>query len=93
MQKNQNPQKPYSAAARLIALIVALIVIAGTIFVVFQPAKNAGGPASVIPTAYADAGDWKDLKKGVSGEKVKRAQAALQALGFWDGKIDGNFSL
>ena len=92
MQKNQNPQKPYSAAARLIALIVALIVIAGTIFVVFQPAKNAGGPASVIPTAYADAGDWKDLKKGASGEKVKRAQAALQALGFWGGKIDGNFS-
>jgi len=92
MQENQKPKKTYGKASRLIALIVALIVIAGTLFVVFQPAKNTGTPASVIPTAYADASDWKDLKKGASGEMVKRAQTALQALGFWDGKTDGNFS-
>lgn len=93
MQENQTPKKPYSTAARILALIVALIVIGGTLFAVFGPGRDDGGKASVIPTAYASVqDDWKDLKKGASGLRVKEAQAALQALGFWDGRLDGNFS-
>ncbi|MBQ9264532.1 MAG: peptidoglycan-binding protein [Clostridia bacterium] len=92
---DQRPnKKKYSSLARLVALIAALIVIIGTIFVVFQPGKNSADSA-VLPHAYAAAPTekpWKDLKKGSSGEAVKRAQCALSALGFYEGKQDGNFS-
>lgn len=89
--QDPTPRKPYGPAARIIALIAALIVIIGTIFVVFQPAR--GGDASLLPTAYAATDKpWKDLKKGGSGGQVLLAQQALNALGYYDGKQDGNFS-
>lgn len=89
------PRKPYGKWARILALIAALFVIVGTIFAVFQPGKNSGASSSVLPTAYAAATTetpWKDLKKGTSGADVRQAQQALAALGFYDGKQDGNFS-
>ncbi len=90
--QDPTPRKPYGPAARIIALLVALMVIIGTIFVVFQPA--GGSDAALLPTAYAAATEkpWKDLKKGGSGESVRLSQQALSALGYYDGKQDGNFS-
>ena len=93
MQQNPQSKKPRSPLARIIALIAALIVIIGTIFVVFQPKK--GNDTSLIPTARAASGTekpWKDLKKGASGSDVKQIQTALHDLGFYNGAIDGNFS-
>ena len=91
--QDQNPKKPYSGIIRILALIAALFVIIGAIFVVFQPAGSKD--ASLVPTAYAASAEekpWKDLKKGASGKDVQKAQQALQQLGFYDGKQDGNFS-
>ena len=90
--QDPTPRKPYGPAARIIALLVALMVIIGTIFVVFQPA--GGSDAALLPTAYAAATEkpWKDLKKGGSGESVRLSQQALSALGYYDGKIDGSYS-
>lgn len=91
----QNPkQNQRSPILRFLALIAALFVLIGTIFVVFGPGRS-GGDASVLPRAYAtDATEkpWKDLKKGASGADVRQAQAALASLGYYDGKQDGNFS-
>ena len=89
-----NNQKPHSPLARILALIAALIVLVGTIFIVFGPGRGSRD-ASVLPRAYAtDTTDrpWKDLQKGASGADVRLIQTALQALGFYDGAIDGNFS-
>lgn len=90
--QDQTPKKPYGRFARILALIAALFVILGTIFVVFQPGKS--NDVSLLPTAYAagEESGWKDLKKGASGAAVKRIQYALSQLGFYDGKQDGNFS-
>ena len=89
---DQKPRASHSRLARLIALLVALIVIGGSLFLVFQPGRSAD--VSFLPTAYASATEkpWKDLKKGASGEAVRKAQSALNALGFYDGRQDGNFS-
>ena len=91
-RRDQNP-KPRAPWLRILALIAALFVLAGTLFAVFQPGKNSD--ASLLPTAYAAADTekpWKDLKKGASGGAVRQAQQALAALGYYDGRQDGNFS-
>ena len=94
MQDHQ-PKKPLSPLIRVLALILALIVIGGSIFAIVSPRQKA--PASLLSSvshAYADSTEkpWKDLKRGSSGAEVRRAQQALQALEYYDGKIDGNFS-
>ena len=87
-------QRTPSPLGRILALIAALLVIGGTIFAVFAPGKP-GKDAALMPTAYADAPTpkpWKDLQKGASGPAVQKVQQALHALGYYEGKQDGNFS-
>ena len=97
-QQNQAPRKPRSKWIRLLALIAAIAVIVGSIFVVqvFGKGKESSADSSalLVPTARAEDGraSFKTLKKGGSGAPVRKAQEALAALGYYDGRIDGNFS-
>ena len=74
---------------RLLALVAALAVIGGSIFAFAAPILGKSA-ASLIPSAQAE--EWKTLKKGSSGAEVRKAQQALKDLGYYSGKIDGNFS-
>ena len=76
---------------RLIALAAALILLAGGVYSLRQARTNT---ASLMIGAQAEstAKPWKDLKKGSSGPQVQRIQTALQGLGYYDGRADGNFS-
>ena len=76
--------------ARIVAIVVALIVIGGSIFFIFAPGRN--GSTGALPVAAANAEGFKTLKKGDSGKEVKVAQEALKQLGYYNGKADGNFS-
>ena len=82
-------QKKRSGLLRLLALLAALAVIGGSIFAFVYPGLNKSA-SSWLPSAYAD--EWKTLKKGSSGAEVRKAQTALKDLGYYSGKIDGNFS-
>ena len=64
--------KTRSMIARIVAVVVALAVIGGSIFAFACPGLNKSA-SSWLPSAYAD--EWKILKKGSSG-----APAASQAL-------------
>ena len=93
MQENeQKTVKKYSPALRILALIAALLVIGGSLFITFMPGKNAGKTSFLpgVPAAYAE--EWKTLKKGSSGAEVRKAQQALKDLEYYTGKVDGNFS-
>lgn len=76
---------------RIVAALLALAVIGGSIFFIFGQGKS-GGAAGLLPFANARAEDFKTLKKGDSGKEVRAAQKALSDLGYYSGKIDGNFS-
>jgi len=92
MQEN-GKEKRIHPAVRVLALILALIVIGGSIFVLTNPqGGNAGASLPGIFSARAESEGWKTLKKGSSGADVKKAQEALRQLGYYDGKADGNFS-
>ena len=82
-------QKKRNGFLRLLALLAALAVIGGSIFAFVYPGLNKSA-SSWLPSAYADA--WKTLKKGSSGAEVRKAQTALADLGYYSGKVDGNFS-
>ena len=82
-------QKKRSGLLRLLALLAALAVIGGSIFAFIYPGLNKSA-SSWLPSAYAD--EWKTLKKGSSGAEVRKAQNALTDLGYYSGKVDGNFS-
>ena len=76
---------------RIIALLAALAVIGGSILAFVLPkAGSAAAGWTGVSSAYAE--EWKTLKKGSSGAAVRRAQQALTDLGYYTGKIDGNFS-
>ena len=85
---DQNGRKK-SWLLRLLAALAAIAVIGGSIFAFVYPnfAKSA---SSFISSACAE--EWKTLKKGSSGAEVRKAQTALRDLGYYSGKIDGNFS-
>ena len=94
MQQNQESQKR-RPVARILALILALIVIGGSIFALASPRpENASGTGwqQFIPRAFAQEDAWKVLKRGSSGAYVRNAQQALKKLEYYDGKVDGNFS-
>ncbi len=74
---------------RLLAALAAIAVIGGSIFAFIYPNAEKGGSA-LLSSAYAE--EWKTLKKGSSGAEVRKAQEALRDLGYYEGKIDGNFS-
>ena len=74
---------------RLLAAIAAIAVIGGSIFAFLSPTFG-NQSSSWLPSAYAE--EWKTLKKGSSGAEVRKAQTALKELGYYSGKIDGNFS-
>ncbi len=74
---------------RLLAAIAAIAVIGGSIFAFLSPGRESSA-ASWISSARAE--EWKTLKKGSSGAEVRKAQTALEELGYYSGKIDGNFS-
>ena len=74
---------------RLLAAVAAIAVIGGSIFAFLFP-KPDQSAASWLSSAYAE--EWKTLKKGSSGAEVRKAQKALEDLGYYTGKIDGNFS-
>ena len=82
-------QRKRSGLLRLLALLAALAVIGGSIFAFVCPGLNKSA-SSWLPSAYAD--EWKILKKGSSGAEVRKAQTALADLGYYSGRIDGNFS-
>ena len=101
--KTQNPTPTPPAHGkwvRLLALIAAVAVILGSIFVVqaFGSGKKKDQPGDssqyLLPTAHAENApeDFKPLKKGASGAYVKKAQQCLKALGYYTGAVDGNFS-
>lgn len=98
MQDQNKQSRPRSKWLRLLALIAAVAVILGSIFFVqvFGSGKKTGavGTAGLLPTARADTEEsaFKPLKKGGSGAQVRRAQEGLKALGYYTGKVDGNFS-
>ena len=52
-----------------------------------QAPRNTG---SIIFSAQAE--DFRELKKGSSGQAVKEMQFALYELGYYEGPLDGNFS-
>ena len=76
--------------ARIVAVVVALAVIGGSIFFIFAPGRN--GNTGALPIAAARAEGFQTLKKGDSGKEVKVAQEALKQLGYYSGKTDSNFS-
>ena len=76
--------------ARIVAVLLALAVIGGSIFFIFAPGRIAESGA--LPISFANAEEFRTLKKGDSGKEVKTAQEVLKKLGYYDGKIDGNFS-
>lgn len=76
-----------TALLRALALILALAVIGGSVLTLGQTAADAP-----MLFAQAEAEGFKTLKKGSSGAEVKKAQQALSDLGYYQGKIDGNFS-
>ena len=78
--------------ARIAALLLALIVVGGSLFFLFAPGKPQADGASRLPVASARAESFKTLKKGDSGKEVRAVQEALIRLGYYDGKADGNFS-
>ncbi len=88
MSMEQNGRKR-SWLLRLLAALAAVAVIGGSIFAFLSPGLQKGA-ASWLPSAFAE--EWKTLKKGSSGAEVRKAQLALQELGYYSGKIDGNFS-
>ena len=95
MTQQNNPETRKKTLVRLLALIVALIVLGGSIFAFFASSGNARSarlPLQGAQAAQETAKPWKDLKKGGSGNEVKRAQQALKELGYYEGKTDGNFS-
>ncbi|MBR6184804.1 MAG: peptidoglycan-binding protein [Clostridia bacterium] len=71
---------------RALALLIALTLIGGAV------PSLSGGLDGWLPGAQAEAAEWKTLKKGSSGAEVKKAQQALRELGYYQGKLDGNFS-
>ena len=98
MENNLNtetrPVRETKPIVRVLALILALIVLGGSIYFITAPAdsgKDLGGAATVLPSAHAES-EWKTLQKGSSGAAVRRAQQALKDLGYYEGKVDGNFS-
>ncbi len=91
---DNKPTKEINPVLRALALILALMVLGGSIYFIAasgnpDPAEDAA--SSLLPSARAES-EWKTLQKGSSGAAVRRAQQALKELGYYDGKIDGNFS-
>ena len=84
----ENGAKKTRLIARIAAILIALAVIGGSIFFLFAPGRNAGSGA--LPAANAE--EFRTLKKGDHGKEIKIAQEALKKLGYYSGKIDGNFS-
>ena len=88
MQDHQRPEpkeKQTSTLKRILMLLLALAVIAGSIFGYLIP----NGRADNQPVSRQE---FKMLQKGNSGAAVQEMQEALQRLGYYDGKADGNFS-
>jgi len=75
---------------RIIALLAALIVIGGSLLAFAGP--KTPDVAGFLGVSHAQADGFKTLKKGSSGAEVRRAQQALKDLGYYTGKVDGNFS-
>lgn len=88
MQENKKTLKR-SSLARILALIAALAVIIGSIAAFAAPKTQTSG---FLGISHAQADGWKTLKKGSSGQEVRNAQEALKELGYYNGKVDGNFS-
>lgn len=96
MQENNSTPKRRTLV-RLLALIAAAIVLAGSIFCIVGSGgqKNENGAAWAAPwlqSAFAEEKGFQPLRKGGSGAQVKEMQQALQALGYYSGAQDGNFS-
>lgn len=86
MQEKQGSEtKKTSTLKRILMLLLALAVIAGSIFGYLIPNGRADGQA-------VSRQEFKTLQKGNSGEAVREMQQALEHLGYYDGKTDGNFS-
>ena len=93
MQGNSN-QKPHSKLIRSLSLIAAIIVLIGSVLMYVWPGLDMRSKnASFVPfvsSAYAE--EFKELKKGSSGQAVKEMQFALAELDYYAGPVDGNFS-
>ena len=76
---------------RVLAALIALGVIGGSILWFARPEGKESG-ASWLPKAMAEDRGFVTLKKGSSGIDVNRSQLALRDLGYYTGKVDGNFS-
>ena len=88
----QDNNKQRSVILRILALLAAIAVIGGSIFAFVMP-HIQGSAALRLPGVHsAFAENWKTLKKGSSGAEVRKAQQALTDLGYYSGKVDGNFS-
>lgn len=82
--------KKHTALRRFLLILAAMALLAG----VWTLPRLLGG-STLSPVSRAAATEEKafqTLKKGGSGAEVRRAQEGLKALGFYDGKTDGNFS-
>lgn len=94
MQENQQNKKPVSPLIRMLTLIAAVIVLIGSVLMYVWPGLDMRNKdASALPfVSAARAENFKELKKGSSGQAVKEMQYALSELEYYSGPLDGNFS-
>lgn len=96
MQENSENKKPLHPIVRALALIAALVVLFVSVWVFIQPgldkSRNAANTPSFSLLSQARAETFKTLKKGMSGQQIQEMQAVLQALEYYSGPLDGNFS-
>ena len=83
--------KKKTGLIRLLVILAVIALLAGARAVRLPWAGEtlAGAPAA---SASTEERAFRTLKKGGSGTEVRKAQEALKALGFYDGRTDGNFS-
>ena len=74
-------------------LLLVLVMAALTLLIGFRGVLGrAVRPGVTPPSAQAETTEFKLLKVGTGGLHVRQMQTVLQDLGYYDGKIDGNFS-
>ncbi len=69
---------------RILSLLLALVLLCTGAFTLFQPDR--------VKADMPSAQDFKTLEVGMGGQQVRSMQQALQALGFYEGQLHGNFS-
>jgi len=73
-------------------IILAVTALVGGLWALPRVFGGVQLPQTLAASADTAERPFQTLKKGGSGEQVRRAQEALSSLGYYSGRIDGNFS-